>query len=87
MRVAPLKNPEVETLSNEQAARSPALVLSTAASDGRANLASFNPIANRAKGYPLATILPEGSLSYGAALPDQVKGATWTAKLRPGLVV
>lgn len=63
-----------------QAGRRPALVLSPAAYNRRANLALVCPITNQAKGYPFEVALPESSPVPGVVLADHVKSADWAAR-------
>jgi len=65
---------------HEQAGRRPALVLSPAAYNRRANLALVCPITTQAKGYPFEVALPTGSPLSGVVLADHLKSADWTAR-------
>jgi len=65
---------------HEQAGRRPALVLSPAAYNRRANLALICPITNQAKGYPFEVMLPAGSPLAGIILADHLKSADWMAR-------
>ena len=64
----------------EQAGRRPALVLSPALYNRRANLMLACPITNQAKGYPFEVALPGGLAIGGVVLADHVKSADWTAR-------
>ena len=64
----------------EQARRRPALVLSPAAYNRRANLALVCPITSVAKGYPFEVALPVGLPVSGVVLADHLKSADWTAR-------
>lgn len=65
---------------HEQAGRRPALVLSPAVYNRRANLALVCPITNQAKGYPFEVALPAGSPLAGVILADHLKSADWMAR-------
>jgi mRNA interferase MazF len=65
---------------HEQAGRRPALVLSPAAYNRRANLALVCPITTQAKGYPFEVALPTGLPLSGVVLADHLKSADWTAR-------
>ena len=65
---------------HEQAGRRPALVLSPAAYNRRANLALVCPITTQAKGYPFEVALPTGSPLSGVVLADHLKSADWTPR-------
>jgi mRNA interferase MazF len=65
---------------HEQAGRRPALVLSPAAYNCRANLALVCPITSQAKGYPFEVPLPAGLSLSGVVLADHLKSADWAAR-------
>jgi mRNA interferase MazF len=65
---------------HEQAGRRPALVLSSAAYNGRIGLALLCPITSRVKGYPFEVAIPAGLAVSGVALADQVKNLDWGAR-------
>jgi mRNA interferase MazF len=65
---------------HEQAGRRPALVLSPAAYNRRANLALVCPITTQAKGYPFEVALPAGLPLSGVVLADHLKSADWVAR-------
>ena len=65
---------------HEQAGRRPALVLSPAAYNRRANLALVCPVTSQAKGYPFEVTLPAGLPLSGVVLADHVKSADWAAR-------
>ena len=65
---------------HEQAGRRPALVLSPAAYNRRANLALVCPITTQAKGYPFEVALPTGLPVSGVVLADHLKSADLTAR-------
>ena len=62
---------------SEQAGRRPAVVLSTAAYNGRVGLALFCPVTRQIKGYPFEVELPAGVDIAGVILADQVKSLDW----------
>jgi len=64
----------------EQAGRRPALVLSPAVYNHRANLALLCPITTQAKGYPFELALPNGLPLSGVVLADHLKSADWAAR-------
>lgn len=64
----------------EQAGRRPALVLSPAAYNSRAQLALVCPITSRRKGYPFEVELPAGLPVAGVVLADHVKSVDWSAR-------
>lgn len=64
----------------EQAGRRPALVLSPAAYNRRANLALVCPITTKAKGYPFEVALAAGLPLSGVVLADHLKSADWAAR-------
>ena len=64
----------------EQAGRRPALVLSPALYNRRANLMLVCPITSQAKGYPFEVALPDGLTIAGVILADHVKSADWAAR-------
>jgi mRNA interferase MazF len=72
-------------VGHEQAGRHPALVLSPAPYNRRANLVLVCPITNQAKGYPFEVALPDGLSISGVVLADHVKSADWAAR-RPQFV-
>jgi len=61
----------------EQAGRRPALVLSPAAYNEKADLALVCPISSRVKGYPFEVPLPEGLAISGVVLSDHLKSLDW----------
>ena len=61
----------------EQAGRSPAVVLSPAAYNGRVGLVLFCPITGQAKGYPFEVAIPDGLGVTGVILADQVNSLDW----------
>lgn len=61
----------------EQSGRRPALVLSPAAYNEKANLALVCPISSRVKGYPFEVPLPEGLAISGVVLSDHLKSLDW----------
>jgi mRNA interferase MazF len=63
-----------------QAGRRPALVLSPAAYNRRANLALVCPVTSRAKGYPFEVALPLSLPLSGVVLADHIKSADWAAR-------
>ena len=65
---------------HEQAGRRPALVLSPAAYNRRANLALVCPITTQVKGYPFEVALPAGLPLSGVVLADHLKSADWTSQ-------
>jgi mRNA interferase MazF len=65
---------------HEQAGRRPALVLSSAAYNGRVGLALLCPISGQAKGYPFEVDVPEGLAVAGVVLADHVKSLDWQAR-------
>jgi mRNA interferase MazF len=65
---------------HEQAGQRPALVLSPAAYNRRANLVLVCPITNQAKGYPFEVTLPAGLPLSGVILADHLKSADWAAR-------
>ena len=65
---------------HEQAGRRPALVLSPAAYNRRANLALLCPITTQAKGYPFEVALPGGLPLSGVILADHLKSVEWAAR-------
>jgi mRNA interferase MazF len=65
---------------HEQAGRRPALVLSPALYNGRANLAIICPITSQVKGYPFEVLIPPGLKVVGAVLSDQAKSIDWKAR-------
>ncbi len=58
----------------------PALVVSEAAYNGRANLALICPITNQAKGYPFEVPLPKSAGVQGVVLADHVRSADLKAR-------
>jgi len=62
---------------HEQAGRRPALVLSSAAYNGRGGSAILCPITNQEKGYPFEVKIPQGFNVTGVVLADQVKNMDW----------
>lgn len=65
---------------HEQAGLRPALVVSSAAYNGKVGLALLCPITNRVKGYPFEVALPPGLKTTGVVLADQVKSLDWRAR-------
>lgn len=65
---------------HEQAGRRPALVLSPAAYNRRANLALVCPITTQVKDYPFEVALPKGLPLSGVVLTDHLKSADWAAR-------
>lgn len=65
---------------HEQSGRRPALVLSSAAYNGKVGLGLFCPITSQVKGYPFEVLLPAGSMVHGAVLSDQVKSLDWRVR-------
>ena len=65
---------------HEQAGRRPALVLSPAYYNRRANLAIICPITNKVKGYPFEVVIPLGLGVTGAVLSDQARNLDWKAR-------
>ena len=65
---------------HEQKGLRPALVVSSAAYNGKVGLALFCPITNQAKGYPFEIPLPPGMKATGVILADQVKSLDWRAR-------
>lgn len=63
-----------------QAGLRPALVVSSAAYNGKVGLALFCPITNQVKGYPFEVALPAGTKATGVVLADQVKSLDWRAR-------
>ena len=64
----------------EQAGRRPALVLSPALYNRRANLALVCPVTSHAKGYPFEVALPDGLAVSGVVLADHLKSADWVVR-------
>jgi mRNA interferase MazF len=65
---------------HEQAGRRPALVISTAAYNGRVGLALLCPITSQGKGYPFEVRLPVDGKVGGVILSDQLKSLDWRAR-------
>jgi mRNA interferase MazF len=65
---------------HEQEGRRPALVLSTAAYNGKVGLAIFCPITNQVKMYPFEVLIPDGLKISGTILSDQVKSLDWRVR-------
>jgi len=65
---------------HEQSGRSPAVVISPAAYNGKVGLAILCPITNQIKGYPFEVIIPQGLKVTGAVLSDQAKSLDWKAR-------
>ena len=65
---------------HEQAGRRPAVVLSRAYYNRRANLAIICPITNKIKGYPYEVLIPYGLKVTGAILADQARNLDWKAR-------
>ena len=59
--------------------RGPALVLSTAAYNGKVGLALLCPITDRVKGYPFEVPIPGNMKVTGAVLSDEVESMDWRA--------
>ncbi len=64
----------------EQAGRRPALVLSPALYNRRANLALVCPVTSHTKGYPFEVALPDGLAVSGVVLADHLKSADWVVR-------
>lgn len=64
----------------EQAGRRPALVLSPAVYNHRAQLALVRPITSRATGYPFEVPLPVGLPVSGGVLADHLKSVDWQGR-------
>ncbi len=65
---------------HEQGGRRPAVVLSPAFYNRRADLALFCPLTSRAKGYPFEVPVPPGLEVQGVVLADHVKSLDWRAR-------
>jgi mRNA interferase MazF len=65
---------------HERARRRPALVLSSAAYNGKVGLVILCPITSQVKGYPFEVIIPDGLEISGAILSDQVKNLDWKVR-------
>jgi len=65
---------------HEQSGRRPAVVLSTAAYNGKVGLGLFCPLTNRVKGYPFEVAIPGGLSASGVVLADQIKSLDWKAR-------
>lgn len=64
----------------EQAGRRPAVVLSPAYYNRRANLAIICPITNKIKCYPFEVVIPQGLGITGVVLSDQARNLDWKAR-------
>ena len=67
-------------VGHEQAGRRPALVLSTAAYNGRVGLAVVCPITSQTKGFPFEVALPAGLSIRGVVLSDQARSLDWRGR-------
>ncbi len=65
---------------HQQRGRSPALVLSPAAYNGRVGLALCCPITSQSKGYPFEVVIPAALAVDGVVLSDQVRSLDWRAR-------
>jgi mRNA interferase MazF len=65
---------------HEQGKRRPALVISPAAYNRRAELCIACPITSKAKGYPFEVALPPGHGATGVVLADQVRSLSWVER-------
>lgn len=65
---------------HEQAGRRPALVLSPAYYNRKADLAIICPITNKIKGYPYEVVIPQGFGVSGVILSDQARNLDWRAR-------
>ena len=65
--------------ARKQAARRPAVVLSTLAYNARVGLAGLCPITAHIKGYPFEVLIPPGLPVEGAVLADRVESLDWRA--------
>jgi len=65
---------------HEQAGKSPALVISPSAYNGRVGLALLCPITSQEKGYPFEVALPAGLKIRGVVLADQIKSLDWQVR-------
>ena len=65
---------------HEQAGRRPAVVLSPASYNTKADLALICPITGQVKGYPFEVAIPPGLPVRGVVLSDQVKSLDWNAR-------
>ena len=63
-----------------QAGRTPAVVVSPAYYNRRANLAIICPIMNKIKGYPFEVVIPQGLGVTGVVLSDQARNLDWKAR-------
>jgi mRNA interferase MazF len=83
-RYVPERGDAVRIAWNHQAGQDPegrgvALVLSTAAYNGKVGLALLCPITDRVKGYPFEVVIPGSMKVTGAVLSDVVKSLDWKA--------
>ena len=80
----PERGDAVRIAWNHQAGHDPegrgvALVLSTAAYNGKVGLALLCPITDRVKGYPFEVPIPGNIIVKGVVLSDEVKSLDWRA--------
>ena len=80
----PERGDAVRIAWNHQAGHDPegrgvALVLSTAAYNGKVGLALLCPITDRVKGYPFEVPIPGNIIVKGVVLSDEVKSLDWKA--------
>ena len=75
----------VESRSDGEAQRTPALVVSPARYNGKSGLALMCAIAPRAKGYPFEVALPDDLPVRGVVLADHLRSADW--KVRNATIV
>ncbi|WP_309244717.1 endoribonuclease MazF [Cohnella silvisoli] len=64
----------------EQASKRPALVVSSAAYNGKVGLTLFCPVTSKIKGYPFEVIIPQDLPIEGVILSDQVKSLDWLSR-------
>lgn len=67
-------------MGREQMGRRPALILSPAIYNLKAELVLICPITSQIKGYPYEVAIPDGHAVTGAVLTDQVKSLDWRAR-------
>jgi len=65
---------------HEQAGKRPALVISSAAYNGKIGLSLLCPVTSKIKGYPFEVIIPQDLPIEGVILSDQVKSLDWQSR-------
>ena len=65
---------------HEQSGRRAAIVLSSAAYNGKTNLAVVVPVTNQVKGYPFEVRLSGNMKTTGVALADAIRNLDWQAR-------